>query len=127
MNPTTPAELNALPAGTVILTGDGYASVIRPCERCNRPTRPVGWRKDRAPGTVVRATKTLCMACYARDAKRGIRHPSDAHVDAEKRVQVAACVRCGHERTVNKGRNTGGLCRDCRYVLTDAEVKLWAA
>lgn len=100
--------------------------MIYPCERCDRLTRPTSWPKQRAPHTVTRATKTLCITCYARDAKQGIYHPSESSWEPDKRITgIVPCARCGIERT--GGKKIRPLCRDCKAVLTKAEAERWAS
>lgn len=94
-----------------------YHLGVKPCERCHRPTRPIGRSEEEAPGTVPRGTKTLCMACYARDHRRGLRHPKSN----TPTVKDSACARCGIPRTAY----ANALCRDCGDVLTEQERAAW--
>lgn len=43
---------------------------------------------------------------------------------AHSPTPTSPCVRCGLLRKVRVGR--GSLCADCRYVLSDDEIALWA-
>lgn len=84
---------------------------VRPCVSCGAPTRPAGWRADRAPGTRQRAARGICCTCYRPKSPRAqvaLERIVELYVDANLGArEVGERLGISGQQVINRLRAAG--------------------